>query len=337
MENEYENLDQIKEMINTPCFVSEMDTTNNASLSSSSFPFLTNFQTDLYNISEYELNDHSLLLPIKGEDVSNMSFLDVISYLKQKKEERKLNQFQTFKKQQFPSEVNITKKRKIKKKQKRKSHKTLLFYIYKAHNNGCLHKKILKIKRDKIKSIINEDIKDLLSIRNLNCHLNKYKILSQKYFNKENSLVIKEDLILNSKNRKFRLFDKDVVIKKIMSNFVKFLRLFLKMIFKKQYKRDLNIEIGLKNKSFINTNQTQTFLKLNLRELIKDNKIDKKMENETDPNLKMLTQITLKEFFTKYFINSNYFHSYLINKTLKSYDEKYMVSFLKHINEIIKK
>jgi hypothetical protein len=159
--------------------------------------------------------------------------------------------------------------------------KKKIFEITKIHRKKCLHKKDSRIERNKIKKLVEADAK-LVFQKNLK---KRFKILETIY--NTNEFKIKK-----------RLYDEDVIVKKIMSNFLKFLRLLKKE----------KIEISnLSNRGFFNIISCKEFL---------------------------LENVSVLNFF-EYFTESNYFHNYFFEKLQKNFEKNYICAFIGYIKRIL--
>jgi hypothetical protein len=191
------------------------------------------------------------------------------------------------------------------------SRKKNIFNIFKVHRRKCGHIRTPRIQRNKIKNLVEQDL----------------KIMLQK--EKKKRRFVKLELSYKNISKKInkRLYDEDVIIKKIMSNFLKFVRLLLISITKGNKNKNFNFN----NKQFFNVLHSKEFLNENiLKSLI--NNHNKFGSNDISSN-KILKYKLIKIF--GYFIESNFFHNYLIEKLQKNYDESYLSSFIGYIKKII--
>jgi hypothetical protein len=222
------------------------------------------------------------------------------------------------------------------------------FFIFKKHTIGCKHKN-RKIQRNKIKNLIEKDFllifdkkvfnkyrfSEFLQINENtlnNLDITNYSNISNFSFdsiNKNEHYKIKK-----TTNRNFRLFDKDVMIKKIMSNFLKFLKIVLEIFISKV----LNIR-NIKIKDFdpvifYTFDQCKEFLeKKNFSDYfdIASYKISKCQINK----YRFLLRSNMFLIFSEFFLNSTYFFEYLIDKIKSKYDNFYFSCFMNYAKKII--
>jgi hypothetical protein len=183
-----------------------------------------------------------------------------------------------------------------------------IFYILKIHRKKCRHK-VKKLERNRVKNCLEEDFENFIQDTSKTTNLNNLK------YEKNNLNNIK------SKNRSFRLFDKDVIIKKIMTNFLKFLRKMLELRYKSEVKE-------IQKLKFYSLEQCKKFLRLNTVSQVYTI-INCKTEHE------YLYSKQLIKVFEENFINSKYFVEYLIEKIKLKFDEEYTCCFLQYIKRII--
>jgi len=222
------------------------------------------------------------------------------------------------------------------------------FFIYKHHTNGCRHKN-RKIQRNKIKNFIEKDFMLIFDKKVFNKHrfseylkvnentlnnldFTNYSNISNFSFgsiNKNENCKIKK-----TTNRNFRLFDKDVLIKKIMSNFLKFVKIVLEIFISKV----LNIRnIKIKDFdpcSFYSFEQCKEFLeKTKFSDYfdVKSYKISKCLINK----YRFLLRSNMFQIFSEFFLNSTYLFEYLIEKIKSKYDNFYFLCFLNYAKKII--
>lgn len=250
-----------------------------------------------------------------------------------------------------------------------------VFYVSKFHKRKCSHSssktqknlikklvkedylifkksysKILKIEFDnnsiseKIRKTKNKGKKDK-KIDNL-IHICPYNISDFSNSNNSINICMKENnLFLKKKttNRNFRLFDKDVVIKKIMTNFLKFLKLILENLlvatnlssfyelkkknFEENFANELKCQMYLKNKrirDFVTIKRFNSFKK-------SQNNNNKKLENEYE----LLFNSKIIEIYQDVFLNSNFLQKYTFPKIKKDHDLSYYIHFKKFLIKII--
>jgi hypothetical protein len=334
---------------------------NNLNFTSTILPSDLNNFTDIENGDYYDFSHLSHMIPFKGDDVkSSIAYLDMVTnFCNSKKEnnnkkieivkaKKKINSGskKNFKQKKFktPENKNFSTSKKIL-RNKPKVNYTKFFYVRKVHKKKCVHhsrKNNIKVKRNKIKNFVNQDLEVILkSVKENTFQI--YKRKSINYINKLEKEIKKCELQIqpstirkNQKNRKFRLFDKDVIIKKIVSNFIKFLKL---MYDGKKFDSSSN-EIKKINDSFkfnfseykkiCSIEQIKEFLKFNFDNIvINNNKANSSML------LNDLQNISLQQIFSCFFLTSKYFQEYLINKIKSSYDSDYLLIFLEFIKKIL--
>jgi len=153
----------------------------------------------------------------------------------------------------------------------------------------------------------------------------------------ENNLFLKK----KTTNRNFRLFDKDVVIKKIMSNFLKFLKLILEIfsldnklssIYElKKRNFEENFANELKCKTFLNSKKIRDFLLLKKsqkkKRSLKNNIIGGEHEAFLDAKL--------IDVYQNVFLNSSFLTKYIFPKIKQDLDQSYYVHFNKFLLKIL--
>jgi hypothetical protein len=183
--------------------------------------------------------------------------------------------------------------------------KRQLFCICKIHKRGCGHKK--RIGRGRIKGLVEKDITSLLK---------GYK--NKRFRNLERFYKLDKG---PRRDRK-RLYDEDVIVKKIMSNFFKFIRLVVKSLYKSTVSE-------LTHKYFFNVPSCQEYLnKTALNTFIKTT-------NNTGGGQDILTWSLDKVFDS--FVESYYYHSYLVEKLKTTFDENYICAFINYTKQIRRK
>jgi hypothetical protein len=241
-------------ILDVPGYNTETDVINNDFKSINNaflyFGSTTNYQSDLFNFTDLENLDFSMLCPVKN----------------------------------------------VKKRQ--------IFSIIKIHRKKCSHKKVSRIERNKIKKLVEEDLANLINKNNFQ---KRFKFLEKSF-----------EKVKECKNKK-RLYDEDVIVKKIMSNFNKFLRLLLF-----PFINNTNSEII--TKKFFNVLSCKEFLsQIEVKQLIK--------ANEVKNISKTLLSLNLS-FIFEFFIESNYFHNYLLEKLKKNFEDGYVNSFIAYTLKI---
>ncbi len=186
-----------------------------------------------------------------------------------------------------------------------------------------MNKKNIKLNKNKINQ--NNLTKNNFNLNFININLEKNEIKEKKYKEKE-----KDELFINkiTSNRNFRLFHKDVVIKKIMRNFMKFLKSIITHFFKdinKSVTFDFNILQYEGN--FTNFNKSRLFLNNNyLRDLISFSQrklLDKKIQ-----------ELKLIDFYKDFFLNSKYLLDFIYPKIIKDHEILYHSHFVEYLNKI---
>lgn len=316
---------------------------------------------------DYDLSQLSHMIPFKGDDIkSSIAYLDLVSNFCNSKKAKNKNIEKVKAKIKVNSSARnkkiLKKKKKLNnsekkhfssfKKNSRKKNKvnyTKYFYVRKVHKKNCIHqynKNNIKVKRNKIKNFVNKDLDSILnSVKENNFLIFKknsgsYLKKLEKEIKKNESLQLKPSLSSirkNQNNRNFRLFDTDVIIKKIASNFLKFLKLIYDGI--KSIKSSSNENEKIKDslkfnfseyKKICSIEQFKEFLKLNFDNLISNSNNQFKciLLNE-------LQGISLHQIFSCFFIVSQYFQDYLINKIKSRYDSDYLLIFLEFIKKLL--
>lgn len=235
------------------------------------------------------------------------------------------------------------------------------FMDNKLKNPKQVEKNKLKLKNisDNINNL-NENNKietDVLLKRNIDkdCNYNFTNVISKDEKNKligmPNNIQIQEfknkinNTFLKKKtsNRNFRLFDKDVVIKKIMSNFLKFVKIIIEY-FLIENKLELIYEIrkNVFEEIFCNLEKCKEFLfgKKIIDFLIckKRNFVNKKINIKNDKmKYKTLSFIDTRiiDVYKFMFLNSGFLINYIYPKIKKDHDQSYYIHFMQFINKII--
>lgn len=341
---------------------------NNLNFTSTILPSDLNNFTEMDNgdYYDYDLSQLSHMIPFKGDDIkSSIAYLDLVSNfcnikkVKNKNIEKvkakiKVNSNARNKKilKQKKNLNNSDKKHfsslKKNSRKKNKVNYTKYFYVRKVHKKNCIHQyKDIKVKRNKIKNFVNKDLDSILKSLKENSYLifkknsSSYLKKLEKEIKKRESLQLKPSLSTirkNQNNRNFRLFDKDVIIKKIASNFLKFLKLIYDGIKSVKTSSNDNEKVmdSLKfnfseYKKICSIEQFKEFLKLNF-----DNLINNSNKNEFKCILlNELQGISLHQIFSCFFIVSQYFQDYLINKIKSRYDSDYLLIFLEFIKKLL--
>jgi len=152
-----------------------------------------------------------------------------------------------------------------------------------------------------------------------------------------------ENIFLKKKttNRNFRLFDKDVVIKKIMSNFMKFLKLIIEIYLQENH-GNFHYEIKKKlfEEIFSNVQKCKEFLynkKISNFIITKKTNSTKKFHFSSNVLGHNINEIFLKlnliELYKTHFLNSDFLVNYIFPKIKKDHDK----SYYKHFTQYLKK
>lgn len=207
----------------------------------------------------------------------------------------------------------------------------------KFKNNSKI--KIIREQNKVLDNMKTREKEEIISLNNLNLNEGG-TIPSLSEISKED-----ENLFLKKKttNRNFRLFDKDVVIKKLMSNFLKFLKLILEK-FINDNKLESIYEIKKKNfeENFSNEQKCKTFL---ISKKIKDFLLKKKCSNSQKNNIynnKMISfdydallETKLIDIYQNAFLSSSFLVKYIFPKIKKDHDHSYFMHFNKFLLKIL--
>jgi hypothetical protein len=291
-------------------------------------------QTEFYGELE-QYDDFSTLL--KNDDFNNKvcnTYLDSTKFIPSR-------QFTNKRIKKLKENSNlITNKNNIEMTKKLHTKDNKIFYVYKTHHKKCRHRK-RKIKRNKIKSQVLGDFRNILRKRtNLQTYENKFKEIFNKLLSTKNSdnKIISDQNLINKKkitNRKFRLFDKDVIIKKIMSNFLKFIKLIFDYAISK-FELPNNFYKLEKNKNFYSIKQCKDYLNSTsmFKLVTKENKQNKKIQELEELNT--LLNLKFYTIFEQNFVNSNYFFNYLSERIKMHHkNDEYYENVIKYIGKII--
>lgn len=323
-------------------------------------------------IEYFDSCDFSQLIPSKWDDLkSNIAYLDMVSTLKMRKSSCDEELMENYSDKCDKRTVKNSKVMKSKSKKKRRrtcdnsdndknvdesilyrwkecpesgyDENVKVFYIRKVHRNNCEHQKdnyFFKAKRNRIKSLVQQDfaLLKIFLLRDKSFLSKSYKIEGMLNIETKDLILTNSDQTLsksnpfNCKNRKFRLFDKDVIIKKIMSNFIKFIKLLVDNLLNNDQKEESKIVFNRISKSkFCTIEQCKIFLKQSIQDLTQSD--NNKFANVSI--LKRATNLKLQTLFSTLFINSKYFNEYLINRIKSAYDKGYLTCFISYINKIV--
>ena len=170
--------------------------------------------------------------------------------------------------------------------------KRVFFIISKRHTYKCKHLSNISksFRKNKIKLSLENDFNLLLSTNMTDFkntfHCFKKKIIPLKSFEK------------STKNRKFRLFDKDVIIKKVICHFYKFISCMINLI-EKEVKVKINLNDIIKQKK-----KSQSCFRKILWMKICELEGTGGIYNQ---NIKMFLSLTFLEIYNEFFLNSHYF------------------------------
>lgn len=247
-----------------------------------------------------------------------------------------------------------------------------IFYVSKFHKRKCSHSSS-KTKKNLIKKLVQEDyfrfkrnLENKKNLNNLNQKQNqKQNIKTNKISKIKNkpelnlndeinplclSEISKDDnkLFLKKKttNRNFRLFDKDVVIKKIMSNFLKFLKLILESftidnksssiyeIKRKTFQENFSNE--LKCKTLLNNKKMKDFLLIkNKKSCNKKRSLNRKNNINKDCDCAAFLEAKLIDVYKNVFLSSSFLLKYTFPKIKKDHDQSYYLHFNKFLLKIL--
>lgn len=198
-------------------------------------------------------------------------------------------------------------------------------------------------------------VQNIDSINNININPNlklskcnnksfeKTSIQSDHEFNDSEEDTNRNNFYLKKKttNRKFRLFDKDVVIKKIMSNFLKYIKLIIENYIENH---DLHTQYDIDKKKFeekfSNISKCKAFLiKYNIKDFLilkqkKTIKKDKKLLRNQIPDFVTFLEMKLSDIYILHFKNSNYMKNYILPKIRQNHDKSYYLHFIQYMNKI---
>lgn len=191
------------------------------------------------------------------------------------------------------------------------------FIVNKRHTYKCRHLSQItnSIRKNKIKLSLEDDFRSITE--------NSFSGLKNSFLAMLRNLSPQKTLDKPSKNRKFRLFDKDVVVKKIISHFYKFLSYQIGA-FEKQYKVLLEVDNIVKMKK-----RSQTSFKSILDKRLVQ--VDKFAESKQLLKFRFLT-VKLVDQFREYFLNSHYFQE-IIENFKKKHGESYSQYFISICSE----
>jgi len=195
------------------------------------------------------------------------------------------------------------------------------------------HAKQLKEENSKIKNLNIED--DIAFLNTFNAIKSTNLLCLSETGKDDNNLFLKK----KTTNRNFRLFDKDVVIKKIMSNFLKFVKLIIESFL---IDNKFNSLYELKKKSFeenfANEQKCKSFL---FNKKIKDFLLIKKFNNKkslthkNECNYKAFDQTYLIDVYQNVFLCSSFLIKYIFPKIKKDHDLSYYSHFNKFLLKIL--
>jgi len=200
-----------------------------------------------------------------------------------------------------------------------KINKNTYFVINKRHSYKCKHlTKISKsLRKNKIKLSLEDDFKKLFS--------NHFQELMNNFIILKNFISPIKTFDKNSKNRNFRLFDKDVIIKKIISHFYKFSSCMINFI-----EREFNLKAKL-NDSIKQKKRSQSCFRKIL--WMKICEFDEKYTNICLPEIVMkVTSLSILDIYKYYFLNSHYFQE-ITNSFKNKYGDLYYQYFINICSE----
>jgi hypothetical protein len=219
-----------------------------------------------------------------------------------------------------------------------------LFYVYKKHRIECRHK-LRKIQRNKIRNFIEKDFLLLFEKKEYRKNrfyeffdgnenfLNNSNFADISNFAADSDHNLEHFKIKKITNRSFRLFDKDVIIKKIMSNFLKFVKIifeiFLSKVFDIKNLKIKDFEPGV----FYTFEQCKEYLVKNkFSDFVE---VSDKISKCNRKKYRFLLGSNLLVIFSEFFVNSTYFFDYLIDKIKSKYDDLYFVCFMNYTKKIL--
>ena len=148
-----------------------------------------------------------------------------------------------------------------------------------------------------------------------------------------NNLFLKK----KTTNRNFRLFDKDVVIKKVMSNFMKFIKLVLEnFLIEKGLKNKFELRQKIFEEIFANVEKCKEFLnkKIILDFLIKKNDIKTKIWKNKKSEITNFFDLKIIDIYKINFLDSNFMQNYVFPKIKKDHDQSYYLHFVQFLHKI---
>jgi hypothetical protein len=129
-----------------------------------------------------------------------------------------------------------------------------------------------------------------------------------------------------------------------MSNYLKFLRLILQnyaenffQLHDDNKKKSIKINLSPSVLKICSLDISKKFLNKTLKDLIEFNNIKIQGNNKIRKNIQNFTKFSclkLKYIFSNFFLHSNYFTKYLIERIETSYDKEYVNYFMYYINKL---
>lgn len=195
----------------------------------------------------------------------------------------------------------------------------LMFSINKRHSYKCKHlSKISKsVRKNKVKLSLEDDFTKIFSYN--------FDGFNNKFGNIKKNFSQYKSFEKNSKIRNLRLFDKDVITKKIICHFYKFstsLVNFLEKNFKIKIK--INETIKLKKKNQLNFKK---ILNIKIAELS-----DKCNEYTLPQHVNDVLSMTCLNLYKEFYLNSNYFYDITQNFKFR-YGDFYYQTFINLCDE----
>jgi len=213
---------------------------------------------------------------------------------------------------------------------------TKLFIIYKQPKQRCIHRHKSSLHKNQLKNLVKKDFmkcikgpeKNVLGFGNF-----KFENLLKKKINFPYSELRKK-----IKKGKIRIFDDDLIVKKIINNFCKFVKLIMNFIQEDTMYNNDNVEFKIveKNKNFCSKKDASLFLQnVKLENCFKTTFKDFTYTDFRSKNVEILLNMTFFKIFKNVFVNSKFFHNYLITSLGNKFGDDYLSYFLYFIKDMI--
>jgi hypothetical protein len=209
-----------------------------------------------------------------------------------------------------------------------------IFIIYKQPKQRCKHRHKAKIHKNLLKNIVKQDFEAYTKERCFN-YFGDSKL--ENLLKKSNNFPYSK-LRKKIKKGKIRIFDDDVMVKKIIKCFCKFVKMILILIKEKTlYKNDsMEFKITEKDKSFCSKKEAYFFLlKVKLETCFISPIKEIKYNVLIDKNIEGLLNMSLFKIFKNVFVNSSFFHDYYTCNLKYKFGEDYLSYFLFFIKDMI--